>query len=225
MAAAAVALSVRSQPGQQTLQQGFEGRDPIWLPGNFDVAYKETAHKLTGETAHTGQKSELIQLQVEKPGKYIYYTYPIGKAPIVDELNVSLWVKANRPGMQLLCRVVLPRKRDPQKPDQPLTTMLEGETYNLAGRWQQLVLRQPVKRLREKQPILNGLLKHTVLTDDAYVDRIFLNVYGGPGETIVHTDDLEVGPLLDGPTAAADTTRRQPGECLRFRRSTAAPMK
>ena len=206
IAAVAVALSVRSQPGQQSLQHGFEGRDPIWLPGGFDVAYKEISHSLTTETAHTGQKSELIQLQVEKPGSFIYYTYPIGKAPIADELNVSLWVKANRPGMQILCRVVLPRERDPQKPDQPLTTMLEGETYNRAGRWEQLVVRQPVKRLREKQAMLNGVLKHPVLTDDAYVDRVFLNVYGGPGETTVFTDDLEVGPLLNGPTAEPDTT-------------------
>ena len=82
IAAVAVALSVRSQTGQQSLQHGFEGHDPIWLPGPFNVAYKETAHKLTDETAHTGQKSELIQLQVEKPANsdptppFIYYTYP-----------------------------------------------------------------------------------------------------------------------------------------------------
>ena len=43
-----------------------------------------------------------------------------------DELNVSLWVKANRPGIQLLCRVVLPQEHDPQNLDQPLTTLIKA---------------------------------------------------------------------------------------------------
>ena len=201
----AIAVSVYSQPEQQALQHGFERGEPIWLAGPFDAAYKETKHLLTDETAHTGQKSELIQLQAEK-GSFIYYTYPIGKAPVTDELTVSLWIKANRPGMQLLCRVVLPRERDPKNPEQPLTVLLEGDKYGKAGRWDRLAIHQAVKRLREQQQLLTDNLKRPILTDDAYVDRVFLNVYGGPGETTVWTDDLEVGPLLDTPAAGPDTT-------------------
>jgi hypothetical protein len=220
--AAAVAVNVRSQQGQQTFQHGFESHDPkatLWLPGSFDAKYREISHELTEETAHSGQKSEVIQLQAEK-GTFIYYTYPIGKAPLIDELNVSVWMKANRPGMQLLCRVVLPRERDPNNPEQPLTVLLPGDNYTLAGRWQQLTVRQPVKRLREKLQLLNEQRKEQSKTEqkqpvidaDAYVDRLFLNVYGGPGETKVWTDDLEVGPLLDVPAATPDTTT--PGQGL-----------
>jgi hypothetical protein len=202
---AVVAVGVQSQEGQpQTLEHGFERGNPIWIAGPFDAAYKETKHVLTDETAHTGQKSELIQLTAEQ-GSFIYYTYPIGKASVTEELNISLWVKANRPGMQLRCRVVLPRERDPKNPEQPLTVLLDGDKYSKTGRWDQLAVRQAVKRLREQQQMLNKELKRLVLTDDAYVDRIFLNVYGGPGETTVWTDDLEVSPLLDGP-ARPDTT-------------------
>ena len=61
-----LAVSVHSQQGQQMLQHGFEGRDTIWQPGPFDAAYKETGHRLTDETAHSGLKSELIQVQAEK---------------------------------------------------------------------------------------------------------------------------------------------------------------
>jgi hypothetical protein len=204
--AVALAVSVKSQQGQQTLEYGFERGEPIWLAGPFDAAYKEIKHTLTDETAHTGQKSEVIQLHAEK-GSFIYYTYPIGKAPVTDELNVTLWVKANRPGMQLLCRVVLPRERDPKNPEQPLTVQLKGDVYNKTGRWDQLALHQSVKRLREQQQLLTKALNRpSILTDDAYVDRVILNVYGGPGETTVWTDDLEVGPLLDAPVAGPDTT-------------------
>ena len=115
-----VLLESGQVPGQQVLQHGFEARDPIWVPGPSDAAFKETAHTLTDETAHSGQRSEHIQLQVEQ-GSYIHYTYDIGRAPVNEELSVSLWVKANRPGIQLLCRVVLPQERDPRNADQPLT--------------------------------------------------------------------------------------------------------
>jgi hypothetical protein len=192
-------------PGQQVLQYGFETRDPVWVPGAADAPYKELDHKLTDESAHTGQRSELIRFQAQ-PGTFVHYAYDPGRAPITDELNVSLWLKANRPGAQLLCRVVLPRERDPRKVDQPLTTLVRGDVYQLAGRWQQLNLRQPVKRLREQQQLLQAELKRDVITADAYVDRVVLNLYSGPGQTDVFIDDLEMGPLLEARPAAVTVT-------------------
>lgn len=182
---------------QQIHQYGFETRAPVWLPGPADAPCKEIAHKLTDESAHSGSRSEFIRLQVET-GTFLHYTYDIGKGPIADELNVSLWLKATRPGIQLWCRVVLPRERDPRKPDQPMTTLVRGEDYALVGRWQQLSLRQPVKRLREQQQLLQAELQREVVTTGAYVDRIVLNLYAGPGQTDVYLDDLEAGPLSEG---------------------------
>jgi hypothetical protein len=182
--------------GQQFVQYGFESREPIWVQGPADAAYKQLAHRLTDESAHSGQRSEFIQLNAE-PGTFIYYTYSPGKAPITDELSVSVWVKANRPGISLRCRAILPRERDPKNLQQPLSILLTGDTYQLVGRWQQLTLRQPVKRLREQQQLLRAERKTDIVIADAYIDQIVLNVYGGPGRTEVHTDDLEVGPLSE----------------------------
>ncbi len=186
---------------QSMLQYGFEGRDPVWVPGPADAAYKETAHALTDEYAHSGQRSEHLQLQAEA-GHFIHYTYELGKAPVSDDLNVSVWLRANRPDLQLLCRVVLPHEPDPKAPGQPLTTVLRGDDYKLVGRWQQLTLPQPVKRLREQQQLLQADLRREVDVADAYVDRVLLNVYGGPGLTDVWVDDLEAGPLTETPAAA-----------------------
>jgi hypothetical protein len=230
--AALVVVSGRGQQTAQMLQHGFEGRDDvhdvIWQRGPADADYRETDHRLTNETAHTGSKSERIQLEAQK-GKFIYYTYPVGRAPITDELNVSVWVKANRPGTQLLCRVVLPRERDPKDPEQRLTVLLPGETYSLVGRWQQLSVRLPVKSLtkllREQQQLLNANLQRQIVTDDAYVDHVFLNVYGGPGETKVWTDDLEVGPLLDGPPQPAAPGREVPARPALNRRPSEVALK
>ncbi|HZY89290.1 MAG TPA: hypothetical protein VFE78_30995, partial [Gemmataceae bacterium] len=183
---------------QQMLQYGFEAREPSWVQGPADAAYKETAHALTDEYAHSGQRSEHVQFQAEA-GHFIHYTFDLGKAPVSDDLNVSLWLKSNRPGMQLLCRVVLPRERDPKDPGRPLTTVLNGDDYKLVGRWQQLTLPQGVKRLREQQQLLQTDLKRDVDVSDAYVDRIVLNLYGGPGATDVWVDDLEAGPVTEMP--------------------------
>ena len=58
--------------------------------------------------AHTGQHAEHIQFTAEQ-GNYVHYYYPTGRAPITDDLTVSVWIKANRPGLQLLARLVLLR--------------------------------------------------------------------------------------------------------------------
>lgn len=196
IAVAVVLAAARGQQGQTFIQYGFESRDPIWVRGNSDANPKESAHALTDLTAHSGKRSESFQISAEL-GNYIHYTYDIGKAPVIDELNASIWVKANRPGTQFLCRVVLPHERDPNDVSQPLTVLAKGDKYQLVGRWQQISLRQPTKRLREQQQILQAELKRAVDVTDAYVDRLVLNLYSGPGLTEVWVDDLEVGPVID----------------------------
>ncbi|HVS37479.1 MAG TPA: hypothetical protein VMS17_18090 [Gemmataceae bacterium] len=210
MGAGAAAL-LSAARGQQTLQQGFEGRDPLWTAGAADAAYTETAHRLTDEFAHGGRRSEYIELQAES-GNYIYYTYNIGKATLDDVLSVGLWVKANRPGVQLLCRVVLPQEHDPQNLAQPLTALIKADEYQITGRWQQLTLKQPMKRLREQLQLMRADLNRDVIGAGAYIDQLVLNVWNGKGATQVWIDDLEVSPVdavkPPDPIAAAPTPGR-----------------
>ena len=109
--AALVAVSGRGQPTAQTFQHGFEGRDDthdiIWQRGSANADYREIDHRLTNETAHTGAKSERIHLEAQK-GSFIYYTYAVGRAPVTDELNVSLWDPASQLRFERK-RVVPPR--------------------------------------------------------------------------------------------------------------------
>jgi hypothetical protein len=197
-----VVLAAGAALAQQVLQNPFEGRDLLWTAGAHDAAYEETLHRLTDESAHNGQRSETIQLTAQA-GSFIHYTYDVGRAPVTDDLNVTLWVRANRPGTQLLCRVVLPKEPDPQNAQDPLTLLLPVDTYQLVNRWQPLTLREPVKRLREQVQLLRAKLKRNVVADEAFVDRLVLNVYSGPGETKVWTDDLEIGPVFESKTPAA----------------------
>jgi hypothetical protein len=196
LALAGLLLSLALSSAQQIHREGFEGRETVWMQGPADAGFKETAHRLTEDTAHSGQRSEQIQLEAQQ-GSFIHYTLDIGRAPVTDELNVSLFLKANRPGMQLLARLVLPHERHPSRPDEPLTAVVRGDLYQLAGRWQRLELRRPVKVLKDHQQLLRAELNRDIVITDAYVDRVILNVYGGPGLTDVWIDDLEVGPLTE----------------------------
>src|SRR5579871_5940690 len=197
-----LSICARAGYGQQMFQYGFEAREPVWVPGPHDAGYRETLHQLAEDYIHSGQRSETIQLEAES-GNYIHYTYTLGRAAVTDDLNVSLWVRANRPGVQLLARVVLPKEWDPNNPGHPLTALLPGDRYQIVQHWQPLTLPTPVKLLRQQQQLLAGTLKHEINTAGAYIDQLVLNIYSGPGETHVWIDDLEAGPAFDAPSPTA----------------------
>ncbi len=199
--------------GQQVHRNGFEGQEPQWVKGTADARFQETAHATTDLHAHSGQRSEHIALIAEQ-GSFIYYFYPIHRAPISEELSAGVFVKANRPGMRLMARLVLPHEKKAGNLDEPLTTMLRGDVYQLVGRWQRLELRNPVKLAREQQQFMRAELKRDVNFTDAYIDRLILNVYGGPGQTEVWTDDLEVGPVEED-VPFKTTSRPNPGTAPR----------
>lgn len=187
-------VGVASQ--QQILRDGFEGKDPVWVKGQADASFQETAHKITEETAYNGKRSEAIQFDAQT-GKFIYYHYDTPPAPLTDELSINIWLKANRPGMQLLARLVLPHERDPANLEQRVTMLLPGDTYKMVGNWQMLRIAMPIKLADQQQTLLQAQLKRPVNIADAYVDQLVLNVYGGPGPTQVHIDELDVGPVKD----------------------------
>jgi hypothetical protein len=215
----------RGAPGQQFLQYGFESRDPVWTLGRHEaVGFNELEHRLVGVesgidgSVHNGQRSEFLHFQVES-GSVIHYTYPIGRARVDDDLTVGVWLRGNRPGMQLLARVVLPRERDPQHPEQPLTLLLPGDKYKTVSRWQPLTLPFPTRLLNQQVQLLRTSLQRDVAAADAYIDQLVLNVYAGSGETKVWIDDLTVGPLLPGsdvrPPGVGGGVAAQPASRLR----------
>jgi hypothetical protein len=207
--AAALAL-LGAAAADQLVREGFEGTDVLWVKGASDGAFQETAHRITDERPFRGQRCEFIRVKVES-GNCVHYTYDAGRAPVTDELKASLWVRANRPGIQLLARVVLPHEPNPERIDESLTVLVRGDTYQQAGRWQRLDLPRPSKLLREQQQLLRAQLKRDVNTADAYIDRLVLNVNAGPGVNEVWVDNLEIGPVLE-PAAYKTAGRDAPAK-------------
>jgi hypothetical protein len=178
-------------------KNGFETKIG-WTKGGSDTAYDEVAHRIDDHEPRSGQGSELIELDI-KQGKndgYVHYVYPVGKAPITDELRVALYLRANRPGIQILARIVLPKERDPKNVENVLTTYIRGDSYNQVGRWQLLEIGRPVSLTKQQQQLMTESSKHSLDFTGAYVDHVVLNLNAGPGPTKVWIDDLEVGPVV-----------------------------
>lgn len=184
-------------------RNGFETKVG-WAKAGFDAPFEEIEHKIDDRDPHRGRSSEYIEIDA-KPGQKIHYVYPVGKAPITEDLRAGLWLRSNRPGVKILARVVLPKERDPNNVDYLLTTYLEGDAYQQAGQWQPIELARPLNLAKNQQRLMNAAEPKGGRSFDftgAYIDALILNVYTGPGNTKIWIDDLEVGPVVGGSQVA-----------------------
>ncbi len=213
LAAVALAQVFRDDPNSismQVLRDGFETIETSWIPEGGDAGRRVLSHERSAEAAHSGDRGERISLTAGN-GTHIYYSYPTGRALVDDDLKISLWVKANRPGIQVLARVVFPRERDPETL-QLLGTLVTGTSYDQPGKWQRLDMGRVDLGMERQVRLLRVSLNRDVDTREAYVDRVLINAYGGPGEVTVSVDDLEVSPVLTEAIRLAGAQLGQPGE-------------
>jgi hypothetical protein len=197
-------------PSSSALHIGFENSEPSWIDEGGDAKRLVRLHERTSSSAHSGQYSERIGVTATG-GTHLHYSYPIGRAPVEDDLRVSVWIKADRPGIQLLVRAVFPRERDPNTL-QLLHTLVPGTIYDQPGKWQRLELTQPDVATERQARLLRASLGRNVDTREAYADHVLLNVYAGPGDTDLNIDDLEVSPVVFEAVPAAGATLGPPGE-------------
>jgi hypothetical protein len=193
-------------------RNGFETKIG-WAKGGFDAANDETAHRIDDREPHNGRGAEYIELDA-KQGSYIHYVYPVGKAPISEELRAGLWLRGNRTGMQVMARIVLPKERDPNNVDYVMTTYITGDTYQQAGQWQLLEIGRPVALAKQQQQLMNAKLNRNMDFTGAYIDALVLNLYAGPGPTKVWIDDLEIGPVTPGSPVAAIPDNNNPAKMV-----------
>lgn len=140
------------------------------------------------------------------PGTKVYLSHKVSPAFVISELNPSVRIKATRPGVQLMARVVLPHSPSPSG-DGPLTTMLAGPRYEGRGRWETLSFEKKSfdlqRQLTERVWLLRRKYGSSVDQRDAYVDKLVINLYSGPGKTAVQIDDLKLNGIVAADAIAA----------------------
>jgi len=170
--------------------ESFEGPEKSWRQADHDCSLRVTRHTRTFDQAQAGQASESIQFHAGA-GTYIHLVHDIPPSRTIEELGISLWVKSNRAGLQLAARVVLPRSKDPRT-GKLVTTLIRGSSYSQTGMWQKLSIDQPALLVSRQIPMLRSRLGPNVSEREAYVDLVVLNAYGGPGQTDLWLDNLEL---------------------------------
>ena len=176
--------------GQPSWRQDFEGPTTSWTEAGGDAQFSLVAHQRVRGGAHGGQGCEWLQVNVQG-GSTVLIAHDIGRPWVIDELRPSLWIYADRPGLQFFAEVALPRTLDPHS-GKPLTITILGTAYSTPGRWQQLEIVDLPRMVARQVRILRSQLALNVNGREAFVSRVLLNICGGPGVTNVWTDDLEV---------------------------------
>ncbi len=192
---------------QGVLRDDFESPETILRAAGGDVRYQVTTHSRVELSPHSGRRSEQLSINCGG-GTAVYYSYPIRPARVIGELSAGLWVRADRPGLQIALRVVLPRSLHPET-GQPLTTLLRGGDYRQVGSWQLLRVENLPRALEWQVRVLRSQFGPQVDGREAYVDLVLVNVFAGAGATNVWFDDLEIIGAIE-PDAVAANQSRQP---------------
>ena len=133
---AAVGIAVEGQCQQGAWYEGFEGPETSWQLASGSARHRLEFHGRVRGDAHTGEGSERIRIWAGDDGD-VNFAHDVGRPQLIDELLLTLWVKADRPGIQLFAEVILPRTRDPRT-RRAVSAILRGTSYSLPGQWQQL---------------------------------------------------------------------------------------
>ncbi|MDP6442776.1 MAG: hypothetical protein QGG36_18665 [Pirellulaceae bacterium] len=145
-------------------------------------------HETSSQSAHSGAKAEHIKVQASN-GTHILFGVSIPPSSLIKELRPTVWIKADRPGIQFMARAVLPRTINPET-GEPLRLQLRGEFYRTVGEWQQLALPDVERELQREVQRQRTVRNFALDTRETYIDLLVLNAYGGAGKTDLWIDDL-----------------------------------
>jgi hypothetical protein len=206
---AGIALVPRSLRAEQIHRYGFGGKNTVLVRGDANVRVEEKEHDISDHSFKSQPTSEHLKLTADAAAgdsAFIHYGYDTPVAPVTPALSASVWVKATKPGIQLRARVVFPKEPDPRRPEAPLTALIVGDSYDKSRQWQKLTISDVPALLGQRLPVLQTKIGRAVNSTGAYIDRIVLNLYTGPGTADVWIDDLDIGPVKEPDVSAVGGT-------------------
>jgi hypothetical protein len=194
------------------IQDGFESESPVWREEETDATFVLRTHDVVVGPAREGERAERFLFEAGA-GSILYYSYPLPRIPVTADLRIQLFARATRPGVRLYARVVLPGDRDPET-GKPSFLVIPGTAVDSPERWQRLEVTGLPLALERQARVLRSGTDRAVRLDGAYVDRLLVNLYGGPGESEVLLDDLKIEPVpaeLAGQALAGVEPQADPG--------------
>jgi hypothetical protein len=183
-----------------SIRDSFEEPQPIWLREYSDATVNLIAHERSNRAARGGRLSERFEFEAGG-GSRFFVSYATPHIVVSDDLNVVLYVRSNRAGMQIFLRVVLPADVDPETKT-PTFILVPGPIFDQVDRWQRLEMSHIVPAIEQQARVKRAEVQRAVSLEGAYIELVLVNLMGGPGQTEVFLDDLEISPVPQGVLAA-----------------------
>ncbi|HEX4414539.1 MAG TPA: hypothetical protein VH107_12985 [Lacipirellulaceae bacterium] len=191
----------------------FNGPDTAWEMLDNGVPARVVLHDCIPGGARDGDGIERIAVAATV-GQSVMLKCTVPAMAVVDELQVRLWVKSNRPNIQLAARIALPRSVDPSGQG-VATAIVKGQAYDQPGRWQQLVLTELPKSLAAQVRVMRTMQNGAVDTHEAYLESVVMIVPGDPNGVELGTDELEVeGVRVDPSKMAGPSKPKVPAKAI-----------
>ena len=173
----------------------FESPVVSWKVHLPPQAAQVTIHERRRDSGKSGG-AEFVRINSSRDNVRVRFEHSIPPATVLDELEVSLWVKSNREGFDLCMTVVIPDVEDPET-HSPMSFSIVGDRYQTVDQWQQLKCRTSDKTISNQLRMLRDRKKIAINPkDEMYVERIFLDGQLGSGTTNLLFDNLAVGSLV-----------------------------
>lgn len=178
--------------------ESFDEGATSWRAEHSPMALRLVSHRRQGHLRHGGKGAELYQAQVRKAGSEVVFRHSLKPAIAIEDLQLSVWIKSNQPGLLLCMRLIFPDESDPETGG-PLTALVIGDRYRASDEWQEMTctasadaLQDAIRRTRYRA---NG---RTLSTEGLYVDQAVLTtiVQPTPAAIEVMFDDLSFSPIV-----------------------------
>ena len=124
----------------------FNGPETAWQVVDDERIGRVLAHECAAGGARDTTGFERIVIAAPG-GQSVQLICPTVPVAVLEELEVRIWVKANRPDIQLAAQVALPRSAT-ENGKSGASAIVRGAKYDRPGHWQQLVLKNVPKQLR-----------------------------------------------------------------------------
>lgn len=185
------------------VEEGFEGGRPRWSLASADCSPRVASHAITRDAVHRGDTGERIVLAAAA-GSTLKLQLPIGNACVIDELKASVWVKANRPGIRLGVRIVLPHFPAPQT-GRPIDVVVQGSSSRSPDRWELLEAADIAAGLEKQLPALHAEYGPAGDLAAAVATHLVLEIFSAPGNYDLSIDDLRLQGVIPATAAGVPT--------------------
>ena len=146
-------------------------------------------------TYQNGSGAERVQVR-GPAGHTAEVAYPLGRAPVIQELRVRANFVSNRAGVRLGARVVLPRSIDPAT-GRPFELLIRAGGVGSGRNWEQLVLDDVPTLLANQARVARSQRRLPLDERGAFVSQIVFLTPGGTGITELIVDRVEVFGVVD----------------------------